>query len=231
MKAYIAIPAYSGHLTCATAHSLVQEIRLADRHGVQLEFYTLPGMSLVHMVRNWLAYKFLHETDAEKIVFVDADVGWRAGSMLHLLRHDADIVAGGVRRRCDPEDYAITYLESGVEQDTKTGLIEIDSIGMAFTAITRKCLETFREKTPELAYEFNGKRMHGFYQCPINGGLAVGEDVFFCRKWREMGGKVFLDPRHWLTHSDGVAVYGGCVAKWLNDNIAKAEAALKDKAA
>jgi hypothetical protein len=200
-------------------YSLLNEIKLGAQNGIDIEFYCLPGMSLVHMARNWLAYKFLHETKADKFVQVDADVGFRAGTMLHLLRHDVPVVAAGVRRRSDPEDYAITWLDSGVDQDPKTSLIEIDSIGMALTSITRDCLLEFREKTPELAYGFNGQVHHGFYQCPINEGLAVGEDVFFCRKWRELGGKVWLDPRHLTTHNDGVRIYSGCVGTWLNSKL------------
>jgi hypothetical protein len=225
MKVWVAIPAYDGKVACATMHSLVNEIALAAQNGIKIEFYCLPGMSLVHMVRNWLAYKFLYETDAGKLMFVDADVGWRAGSMLHVLGHKEHVVAGGVRRRSDPEDYAVQFLDTGVEQDERTKLIEIASIGMAFTAITRKALQTFRDKTPELAYEFNGKQMHGFFQCPINGGRAVGEDVYFCHKWRELGGKVFLDPRHLTTHNDGVRIYSGCIGTWLNARIAQTKEA------
>ena len=69
------------------------------------------------------------------------------------------------------------------------------------------------------------KVMHGFYQCPIEGGRIVGEDVYFCNKWREMGGKVYLDPRHWTTHNDGVRAYGGCVGTWLNKGLETAMAA------
>jgi len=216
MKLHIAIPAYDGKITVSTAHSLNMETRALQQVGIDAEVSYLPGMPLIHIVRNMQAYKFLYESDADKIVFVDADVGWRAGTLFHVAQHKEHVVAAGVRRRKDPEDYAITFLDSGVEQDPRTGLIEIATIGMALTAITRKALQTFRDKTPELAYEFEGKRHHGFFQCPITGGRAVGEDVFFCEKWREIGGKVFLDPRHWTTHTDGIKTFGGCVGEWLN---------------
>lgn len=225
MKVRVAIPAYNATISVSTAHSLDHEMRAAAQLGIDLQVSYLPGMSLIHAVRNMQVHQFLTETDCEKLVFVDADVGWKMGTMIHLLSHKVDVVAAGVRRRKDPEDYAINFLDSGVEQDPKTGLIEIESIGMALTAITRSCFQTFREKTPELAYEFDGKVMHGFYQCPIEGGRIVGEDVYFCNKWREMGGKVYLDPRHWTTHNDGVRAYGGCVGTWLNKGLETAMAA------
>ena len=231
MKVLVGIPAYDAKIAVATAHSLLYEQAAAMSVGITLNVMFQPGMSLVHSVRNLIAHKFLTEyPDHDRLMFVDADVGWKAGSMLHLLTHQQDVVAGGCRRRKDPEDYAI-HFKGVVEQDPKTKLIEINAIGMAFTAITRKCLETFKAKTPELAYGFEGATMHGFFQCPIEGGRIVGEDVWFCEKWRALGGKVWLDPRHWITHSDGVKIYGGCVGTWLNENIAKADEALKAAAA
>lgn len=219
MRLHVAIPAYDGKICVSTAHSLDCENRAMSKLGMESETSYLPGMPLIHIVRNMQVYKFLHESTAEKMVFVDADVGWKMGTMIHLARHTEHIVAAGVRRRKEPEGYAINFLDSGVEQDPKTGLIEIETIGMALTVLTRECLETFRDKTPELAYEFDGKQHHGFFQCPISGGQAVGEDIFFCRKWRELGGKVWLDPRHWTTHTDGVKTFGGCVATWLNSKL------------
>jgi len=219
MRIHVAIPAYDGKICVSTAHSLDYETRAMAQLGIESEVSYLPGMPLISIVRNMQAHKFLTESKADKLVFVDADVGWKMGTLIHVASHKEHIVAAGVRRRKDPEDYAINFLDSGVEQDPKTGLIEIETIGMALTAISRECLETFKAKTPELAYGFEGQTHHGFFQCPIEGGRAVGEDVFFCETWRKLGGKVFLDPRHWTTHSDGVKTYGGCVGQWLNAKI------------
>lgn len=225
MKVLIGLPAYSGQVSASTMHSLHHEHALAMQAGITLNLCIQPGMSLVHSVRNLIAHKFLTEyLDHDKLMWVDSDVGWKAGSMLHVLTHREHIVAGGCRRRKDPEDYAIQFMDE-VSQDEKTKLIEIKSIGMAFTAVTRKCLQEFRAKTPELAYGFEDQTLHGFFQCPIEGGRIMGEDTWFCEKWRSLGGKVWLDPRHWITHQDGNKIYGGCVGSWLNDNIAKAQEA------
>lgn len=221
MKLRIAVPAYSGQITVSTAHSLNLETRAMAAVGIEAEVTFLPGMPLIHVVRNMQVHQFLHESDADKLVFVDADVGWRMGSLFHVATHKEHVVGAGVRRRKEPEDYAVNFLDSGIEQDPATGLIEIESIGMALTAITRECLVTFRDKTPEYAYGFNDQTHHGFFQLPIGGGQVVGEDVFFCQKWRELGGKVFLDPRHFCTHTDGVKVYGGCIGEWLNRGLEK----------
>lgn len=226
MRVHVAIPAYDGKVCVSTAHSLDYENRAMSQLGIESETSYLPGMPLIHIVRNMQVYKFLNESKAEKLAFVDADVGWKMGTLVHLLHHKEHVVAAGVRRRKEPEEYAINFLDSGIEQDPKTGLIEIETIGMALTVITRECLEEFKAKTPELAYGFNDQVHHAFFQSPITGGEAVGEDVFFCRKWRELGGKVWLDPRHWTTHTDGVRTYGGCTGEWLNRRLAETQPAM-----
>ena len=225
MKIEVLIPCYDGKVCVSTSHSLQHEFFVAQQVGIQMNVRYLPGMSLVHAARNMLVHQFLYETDSDKAVFVDADVGWKAGSMVHLVSHKEHFVAAGCRRRKEPEDYAINWLDTGVEQDERTKLIEIETIGMAFTAITRKAFQMFRDKTPELAFSFEGKQMHGFYECPIRNGEQIGEDVAFCRKWREIGQKVWLDPRHWITHSDGIKTYGGCVGTWLNERVAQTKEA------
>lgn len=226
MRLHIAIPCYDGSIKVSTAHSLECEMRAMQQIGIEYEISYLPGMPLIHIVRNMQAHKFLHESKADKLVYVDADVGWKMGTLIHVATHKEHVVAAGVRRRKEPEDYAVNFLDTGVEQDPKTGLIEIETIGMALTSISRECLETFREKTPELAYGFESQTHHGFFQCNITGGRAVGEDVFFCETWRKLGGKVFLDPRHWTTHTDGVRTYGGCVGEWLNRRLAETQPAM-----
>ena len=224
-KVCVAIPSYDGKVCHTTNRLLLEEQWIFKHNGIQMDVHVIPGQSLVHSARNVLAHVFLHETDADKMIFLDADVGAKQGVLWHLCQHRAPFVAAGVRRRTEPESYAIDWLDGGViEQDPATKLIEIGGIGVACAVLTRKCLETFRDKTPELAYGYNGRTLHGFFACPIEGGRLIGEDIFFCRKWRELGGKVYLDPQHFTTHSDGVRVYGGCVGTWLNARVAESEA-------
>lgn len=215
MSISVLIPSYDGKVSCATARSLVAEAMLAGQVGYGFKVTFLPGMSLVHAARNQLVYLFLNDADApEKAVFVDADVGWQPGDMLRLATRRAAFVAGACRRKSEPEDYAINWLD-GARTPDQNGLIEIETVGLAFAMIDRSLFIAFRDQTPELAYTFEGRAMHGFFECPIRGGEQIGEDVAFCRKWRQIGGKVHLDTTPALTHEGGQTSYVGDIGKWI----------------
>ena len=56
-----------------------------------------------------------------------------------------------------------------------------------------------------------------------------GEDFAFCKRWTDIGGKVWVDPALELTHI-GPHSFAGCLQEWL-DRQAKAGQVLLDDAA
>ena len=96
---------------------------------------------------------------------------------------------------------------------------------MALTAISRTCLETFRDKTPELAYAAHlpdgvgDVTLHGYFASPVVDGSLWGEDIFFCETWRKLGGKVHVDPRFPTIHAEGPKQYQGLLGKWMNAQV------------
>jgi hypothetical protein len=225
MKAFIAIPTYDSKIHLVTSKCLWQEQQIAAKHGVDLKVCYQPGISLVHSARNLLCWEFFKdEHKPDKLIFIDADTGWMPGTVTMLALSKRDVVAAGVRKRREPEEYAIKWLEEPSEQEAD-GCIEVAGIGMALTAITRSCLETYREKTPELAYEahlpdgLGNVNLHGFFSSPVSEGTLWGEDIFFCEQWRKLGGKVYVDPRFPTTHADGTRYFEGILGKWMNEQV------------
>lgn len=89
-------------------------------------------------------------------------------------------------------------------------LFEVNWLPTGFLCIPRTCLLEFRDKTPTLGY-FEGQsarpgRRHGWFAHPImrmpdvedehlQGTVFFGEDVFFTRMWRKLGGKLWKPKR------------------------------------
>ena len=48
------------------------------------------------------------------------------------------------------------------------------------------------------------------------GRIKFGEDYSFCRRWRDIGGKVWLDPEIKLGHI-GFKTFVGTIGSWLKD--------------
>ncbi len=217
MKLFVAIPAYDGKVTCETARALLDEQSAATLAGFELSIAFLPGCSLITHARNQLVRDFL-ATDADKLVFVDADVAWDVGSLLRLAKHPVDFVGGAYRYKSQDESYPVAWSE-GAElwADPATGLLQVDSLPGGFLCLTRAVFERLAEARPDRAYSQYGHDYHGFFHAPIQDGKMYGEDAAFCADWRSIDGQVWLDPELHLTHVGGVNTYPGHIGNWLRN--------------
>jgi hypothetical protein len=103
------------------------------------------------------------------------------------------------------------------------GLVEVAEAPTGFMAIKRHVFKQMMEKYPELNYVPDGPannpqaHLHWrFFDCMIDpdSGRYLSEDFTFCRRWRDMGGKVFVDPQCRLGHL-GQHLFQGDVAESL----------------
>ena len=215
MHIFIAIPAMDRKVYCDTVRSLWLEQTVAGELGIQMNVGFLPGSSLVTQARNQLVKQFF-DTGADKMVFVDADVSWEPGALIKVASHKVDFVGGAYRYKDLKEGYPVAWIEDRDElwADPKTGLLEVEMIPGGFMALTRNVFIELEKKFPERKYDFHGHIFQSFFHCPPNGD---GEDGAFCKDWRDIGGKVWLDPELSLTHHDGGMAYSGHIGKWLRN--------------
>ena len=211
MKLFVGIPARDGRICAATAISLLQEQALALEAGVGLQFGIVPGCSVLHIARDQVVRDFL-KSDGDKLVFVDDDVSWEAGSLLKLASHRVELAGGAYRFKRAVEDYPVQWLpKPELWADPETGLLEVLTLPGGFLCIARSVFERMRAAHPERSYSHMGERLHGFFHAPI----GASEDTQFCLEWREIGGKVWLDPELRLDHHGGVATFEGHIGNWL----------------
>lgn len=181
--------------------------------------------------RNAMVADFL-STDATDLFFLDADVSWEPGAMERLLvRRGVDMVAGIYPQRVDDGTFPVRWL---VDQDKKgifsydpvsgevseNGVIEVAGVPAGFLRLTRKCCEMMTKANEDRWY----------YEGSLKSGKAVSlfefrvhddhhrwsEDLTFCRRWRELGGKVWLDPNMTL-HHHGAKTYTGNIGHSLRN--------------
>lgn len=215
MKIFAGLPCYDGKVDVDTARSLLNEQVAAQAMDCELRVAFLPGSSLITHARNQLAQDFL-DSDADRLVFVDADVSWDLGSLLRLAHHPKDVVGGAYRFKTEPESYPVSWLDRPeLWADPETGLLDVAAVPGGFLAISRDVFAKLREAFPDRAYSHGGHDFHGYFHAPIIGGQMYGEDSAFCTDWRSIGGQVWLDPTLRLTHSGGVNTYTGVIGDWL----------------
>ena len=219
MKISVCIPVYDGKLQVQTVAALIGETTIATMLGHTLTVRFLPSCCNLAKGRNQLVKEFL-ATDDDRLVFVDGDISFEPGSIVKLAEHPAEFVGGCYRYKRDEEKYPIGWIAGDLWSD-KHGLIEVAMLPTGFLALSRSVFEKFKDKHPNRSYVIEGHKTYCYFQIPYADGHLYTEDAYFCKEWREMGGKIFLDPSFTLTHWEFNKPYTGQIGNWLKSIQAK----------
>ncbi|WP_426956413.1 hypothetical protein [Muricoccus radiodurans] len=212
----VGLPCHGGMLTAATLRGLLETQAALAALNLPFACATLANESLVTRARNTLAARFL-ASSASHLLFVDADIGFGADSVLRLLGHGRPLIGGLYRsKRVDRTEWVAAWAtaEDGtVRRDTGTGAIEVAMLGAGFLLIHRDVLTRLAEALPETRYVTEeGEPAHALFDAGIERrpdgtpGRYVSEDYFFCHRWRAAGGEVWCDPGLLLQHQGQVAL-------------------------
>lgn len=226
---WLAIPSYTGQVHLATMRSiLVDSLGLIER-GWRFGLIDESGNALIAHCRAILLAQFL-ASDASDIVLIDADVAWGQGALVSLLERKADFVAGVYPHRVDPESYSVRWLADAegrglIARDPETlerqdgGLIEVEGVPAGFLRLSRKAVQDMVDAYPGLKFAspvcHNGEAWALFdsHKEP-NHGAYWGEDFSFCKRYRDIGGRVWMDPELKLHHV-GYKTFSGKIGDWL----------------
>ena len=225
---FVAVPTRQPFISVNTSSGLLDAIVELGREGIALSFFNWSGDPLISHARNVCLATFL-QTDCTDLLFVDDDVSWAPGSILQLVKHDVDVVAGLYRHKKDPESYPVNWLDKP-QLVAEKGLLEVRDVPFGFTRLSRACVEKMWEEAKDRPFRHSSAPD---LQCRVifdneyvrgegEDGLFFGEDYVFCRRWRELGGKVWIDPELALNHL-GHKDYKGHIGNWLrgdrNENV------------
>lgn len=199
MKIYVAIPVYDAKIPVQLVQALLHEQLVAIGSGDEILFNFLSGNAGITQGRNQLATEFM-DSGFDRLFFLDADITWPVGALVQLCHNSVDLVGGCYRFKNDFEWYPIRFLPG--ERWTNTeGLMEVETMPTGFLAISRKVFQSFLDNKPGIKNTVQGgHKAHCFFQMPFVDGHLFGEDFYFCREWRSLGGKVYLNPEIELTH-------------------------------
>lgn len=146
MSILIAMPCYGGMVSDKTAKGLFnlgKELRTA---GIDHGLLTMANESLVTKARSRMVNFFINNTEYERILFIDADIGFKPEDVFNLLKYDKDIVCGAYPMKGIPLRYNYNISEPREEEGE---LIRIENIGFGFCLIKRKVFDGVRQKYAE----------------------------------------------------------------------------------
>jgi hypothetical protein len=91
----------------------------------------------------------------------------------------------------------------------ENNLLEIYTLATGFFCVSRNCLKTMMEKHPQTKYIDDVNYLQGsendyayaLFDCIIVDTHYMSEDWTFCHRWREIGGKIWIDVTIELSHT------------------------------
>lgn len=214
----VCLPLYDGKACWETWFRLRDEEIMLAMAGLpwQVRLIVKTGCSLVAHARNELVADAIMLTDADAVLFVDGDMCWEPGAVTRLLAHDVDLIGLAVPRKKTPLMWNTRPLPGKGYAADAAGKIEVESVGTGIMLVKRRVFDILADRLgPSYLYKSeNGSNATVFFETQ----RATGEDVLFCHKWREAGGKVWIDAtiatQHVIAPSWSVK---GCFADWLKE--------------
>jgi hypothetical protein len=242
----IATPCYGGQLTVAYVNSALALQRTCHARGIKTHFNMRSGEALITRARAEMVAEFL-QTDATHLLFIDADIGFAPEQVFRLLAFDADVTAaayplkridwakarrvvqsGALDVEASVLDYVV-YLDAKGPIEARNDFVRVRYTGTGFLLMRRSVLTRMCEAHPELRYKAaqreadlmkDGPYNHALFECMIEPetGLYLSEDYAFCRRWRDLGGTIWLDIRSKLTHYGAYGFKGDLETQFTSMN-------------
>ena len=221
-KVFIGLPCYGATLQVLTYKSLMHDMFRIAMSGTEVRVFDELGHADIYLLRAQILAAFLADKDATDLVMIDSDVGWEPGGLLKLLSHDLDLVAGSYPKREEPLTFMFrSEMDIGgpLMGDPETGLVEVWGMPGGFM----RCRRSMVEKMVAHYADLNAMDRDGKTVCRVfdpywirseTDNRVLSEDYAFCQRWRDIGGKVFMDASISMAHV-GTKAYMGRLGEWL----------------
>lgn len=246
-KVFVATPMYGGACFAPYVTGMLDTLETLANNNYTLMFSAIANESLITRARNELTRQFL-TTNAEYLLFIDADIKFLGQDVLKLLQADKDIVCGLYPKKVvdwervdiaakqgltNLKDYASTYVVNTApyKEDEKIPsnfVIEIKHGGTGFMLIKRHVFEMLAPHVKEYVVStiprrdgMESPRTKEFFTTKIEESTdyLMSEDYFFCDLWRRHGGKIHADLSINLSHMGAYEYSGNLILGGCNPNI------------
>jgi hypothetical protein len=236
----VATPCYGGFVSQRYMQCVFALLRHGEALGFEVSLELLGYDSLIPRARNTLVATFLDNPIATHLLFVDADIGFETAHVARMLAFDEPVVAGmyplkivdwsaaALERAAAGEDvhtaplrYVGTLCEEP-ERKVRDGFATALFAGAGFMMIQRAALQAMAAAYPETRYLAAhtqarvSPNQYALFDTLVDpeSGEYLSEDYAFCRRWRALGGEVWLDTRSRLIHLGPHEFFGDAGARY-----------------
>lgn len=217
-KLLIATPTTRNLVNAAFAFDLARLSLHTERAGIPVEVLHFDLCDLP-VQRDYLAREFMRERSFTHLLFIDSDMSFPPGAALRLLGYGVPFVGAICSLRgldftvmekalaagrplkeayAAAHQFKVVPLPSG-QVPFKGPLAELWGIGMAFTLLARDCFDKIAPTLTPYPAPFlptAPRTLLPFFR-KIE---ELQEDLSFCKRWQDAGGKVFGDATGDVLH-------------------------------
>jgi hypothetical protein len=238
MKIAIGTPMYGGLCADVYRQAVARLGRVLQAGGHQIGNLELGNESLIPRARNIIAWHLLNSTDASHLLWVDADIGFRAEDVMRMLEAKKPIIVAPIplktinwqrvweaaRAGVEPKFlhlhsgvFNISYLPGDITVDMRapfrikrggTGLMLVERDVYERLARTTEC---YINHSPGNSLP-QGAVVHNFHPVQVDDEVEDGdllpEDYGFCDLWRKAGGEIWAAPWCEARHAGTYAFSG-----------------------
>jgi len=228
MKLFIATPAYGGMICMNYFMSSVGTFGRLHSESVEFYMFATSSEALISRARNTCVTAAM-EWGADKLLFIDADIGWTWEDMRALIRSDKLVVGGTYPMKVNPKlpialnynvlpEHSHLWNTKSLEEhkrvkalaDPVTGELSISHLPTGFMMIDMSVFEKLKSRVGTYLDHWPDKppqRNYDFFPVRIKDEILESEDWAFCSICRENGIEIHLNTNIICTHM-GSYVYG-----------------------
>ena len=195
----VAAPSYDGKVNVWHATALNETSKLGLTKNINVSAVYMSYDALVQRARNDI-FKLAYDAPIDDLVFIDCDVDWNPQDFFKLLEHDVQIVAAPIIKKSDAQHtYSVKLTSDYKIQDN--GLAEVDGAATGMMRIRADSIKQIWEASEEYQERHKEEPSRMVFDVKLIDGELVSEDIVFCRKWTDLGGKIYIDPSINCGHS------------------------------
>lgn len=202
----IATPCLYGKVDAYYAHSLYESIKLGLKNNLDINAVFLAEESILTIARNELI-NLAYKNNYDSMVFIDDDELWNPKTLIKILLSEKDVVGLPVVNKGDINiQFNVSLNRNNIQKDETDGFIKVNTIGTGFLKLSKKIIVDLCESNTEIL--FRGKKLKNVFEFNYINGSFIGEDIMLCKKIKELGYSIWVDPSHTVSHM-GVKMYKG----------------------
>lgn len=199
MSVLFCTPAYGGLITAqhfCSCLKLKQELVSA---GIDHDWHVGWNESLITRARNEMTAAFL-KSEHSHLFWLDSDIEFEPEDVAKLWNLKADVAVGVYAMKKRDAQWFAAWKDGALVKDLDQFKepIAVDYAGTGFMLIRRAVLEKLAE-TAE-SYEGHNGRVPALFMTPVHNDCFESEDYNFCRKARQAGFSIIMDPSVRLGH-------------------------------